>query len=143
MLGSSTPLPGITERLPYDRAWFAVDLPKYGTATFRRALAGGPFELFPDDVQSANGANAPRLSARHDASNTNNVFVLGVSESGDLSRLETINLALTPNQPVGSTPSGLGLSADGSKLAINMDFVGKHGIDQAAKIAEEFLAKEK
>jgi hypothetical protein len=34
-------------------------------------------------------------------------------------------------------------SADGSKLAINMDFVGKHGIDQATKIAEEFLAKEK
>ena len=82
MLGSSTPLPGITERLPYDRAWFAVDLPKYGTATFRRALAGGPFELFPDDVQSPNGANAPRLSARHDASNTNNVSQFLLEEIG-------------------------------------------------------------
>jgi hypothetical protein len=46
------------------------------------------------------------------------VVALGVSESGALSRLETINVALTPNQPLGSTPSGLGLSADGSKLFV-------------------------
>jgi YVTN family beta-propeller protein len=52
------------------------------------------------------------------ASNTNNVYVLGASESGDMSRLEIINLALTPNQPLGSTPSGLGLSADRSKLFV-------------------------
>jgi len=52
------------------------------------------------------------------AGNTNNVYVLGAGESGTLSVLETINLALTPNQPLGSTPSGLGLSADGSKLFV-------------------------
>ena len=52
------------------------------------------------------------------ASNTNNVYALGVSESGDLSRLETINLALTPRQPLGMTPSGLGLTADSSKLVV-------------------------
>jgi hypothetical protein len=46
MLGSSTPLPSFAERQPYDRAWLALNLPKYGTATLRRALAGGPFELF-------------------------------------------------------------------------------------------------
>jgi YVTN family beta-propeller protein len=52
------------------------------------------------------------------ASNTNNVYALGATESGALSRLETINLALTPRQPLGSTPSGLGLSADGKKLFV-------------------------
>jgi YVTN family beta-propeller protein len=52
------------------------------------------------------------------ASNTNNVYVLGASESGELSLLETISIALTPNQPLGSTPSGLGLSADGDKLFV-------------------------
>jgi hypothetical protein len=82
MLGSSTPLPGITERQPYDRAWLALDLPKYGTATLRRALAGGPFELFSGDVQSANGSNAPRLSARHDSSNTNNLSQFLLEEIG-------------------------------------------------------------
>jgi YVTN family beta-propeller protein len=80
--------------------------------------------------------DAPNVKARLfvSASNTNNVFVLGVSESGDLSRLETINLALTPNQPVGSTPSGLGLSADGSKLFVacsDANAVGIVDISQA------------
>jgi YVTN family beta-propeller protein len=80
--------------------------------------------------------DAPNVKARLfvSASNTNNVFVLGVSESGDLSRLETINLALTPNQPVGSTPSGLGLSADGARLFVacsDANAVGIVDISQA------------
>jgi hypothetical protein len=52
------------------------------------------------------------------ASNTNNVYVLGATESGELSLLESVNLALTPRQPAGSTPSGLGLSTDGRKLFV-------------------------
>lgn len=52
------------------------------------------------------------------ASNTNSVYSLGADESGALSRLENINLALTPRQPLGMTPSGLGLSADGKKLFV-------------------------
>ena len=35
------------------------------------------------------------------ASNTNSVYVLGATESGELSRLETINLALTPRPAAG------------------------------------------
>jgi len=35
------------------------------------------------------------------------------------------------------------VNATGEKLAINMDFVGKHGIDQATKLAENFLAKDR
>ena len=54
----------------------------------------------------------PEIKARIfvTAANTNNVYSLGVKESGDLERLETINLALSPRQPVGMTPSGIGLS---------------------------------
>jgi DNA-binding beta-propeller fold protein YncE len=52
------------------------------------------------------------------ASNTNSVYVFGASDSGDLSPLETINLALTPRQPAGTTPGGLSFSADGSKLLV-------------------------
>ena len=62
----------------------------------------------------------PEITARLfvSASNTNNVYVLGATESGELSRFETINLSLTPRQPLGSTPSGMGLSADGTKLFV-------------------------
>jgi YVTN family beta-propeller protein len=62
----------------------------------------------------------PEVKARLfvSASNTNSVYVLGSDESGTLSRLETINLSLTPRQPLGMTPSGLGLSADRKKLFV-------------------------
>ncbi|MGA2712855.1 MAG: bifunctional YncE family protein/alkaline phosphatase family protein [Bryobacteraceae bacterium] len=62
----------------------------------------------------------PEITARLfvSASNTNNVYVLGATESGDLSQFETINLSLTPRQPLGTTPSGAGLSADGTKLFV-------------------------
>jgi len=62
----------------------------------------------------------PEITARLfvSASNTNSVYVMGATESGELSRLESINLALTPRQPLGMTPSGLGLSADGKKLFV-------------------------
>ena len=62
----------------------------------------------------------PEIAARLfvSASNTNSVYVLGATESGELSRFETINLSLTPRQPLGTTPSGLGLSADGGKLFV-------------------------
>ena len=52
------------------------------------------------------------------ASNTNNVFVLAASETGELSRLETVNLAVTGRQPLGTTPSGMGLNSDGSRLLV-------------------------
>ncbi len=62
----------------------------------------------------------PELKARIfvSASNTNNVYVLGATETGNLSRLETINVALSPRQPLGMTPSGLGLSPDGNRLFV-------------------------
>ena len=44
--------------------------------------------------------------------NTNSLYVLGASDTGDLTKLETINLSLTPRQPLGMTPSAVGMSAD-------------------------------
>lgn len=62
----------------------------------------------------------PEVKARVfvSASNTNNVFVLGATETGELSRLETVNLAMMPRQPLGMTPSGMGLNSDGTKLFV-------------------------
>lgn len=62
----------------------------------------------------------PDLKARLfvSAGSTNNVYVLGANEAGDLSRLETISVALTPTQPAGMTPAGLGISKDGSHLVV-------------------------
>src|SRR5262249_31549379 len=61
------------------------------------------------------------------ASNTNNVFVIGVDESKQLSNLEVLNVGFTARQPAGMSPSGLALSADQTKLLIacsDADVVG-------------------
>ncbi|MEO8595820.1 MAG: alkaline phosphatase family protein [Candidatus Solibacter sp.] len=52
------------------------------------------------------------------AANTNNVFSLGVTAGKEVNIIETVNIAMTPRQPMGMTPSGLGLSADGNRLYV-------------------------
>ena len=46
------------------------------------------------------------------AANTNNVYVVGVTESKDLKMIESINVAMTARQPLGMTPSALAMNAD-------------------------------
>jgi DNA-binding beta-propeller fold protein YncE len=66
------------------------------------------------------GAQQPSFKARIfvSAANTNNVFAIGVSDSGDLRVVETINVSTTPNHPLGMTPSALALSPDQSRLYV-------------------------
>jgi len=52
------------------------------------------------------------------AASTNNVYAVGVTTAKELSLVERINVAMTPRQPLGMTPSGLGLSSDGNRLFV-------------------------
>ena len=52
------------------------------------------------------------------AANTNSVYVVGVSESKDLSLAENINVALTPRHPLGMTPTALALTPDQGRLYV-------------------------
>nr|MCU0228273.1 hypothetical protein [Bryobacterales bacterium] len=52
------------------------------------------------------------------AGNTNSAFVVGVEENGSLALHETINLALTPRQPVGMTPSALAYDNERKRLYV-------------------------
>jgi DNA-binding beta-propeller fold protein YncE len=52
------------------------------------------------------------------AGNTNTVSVLGVTAAKEVRNIETINVALTPTQPAGMTPSALALSEDKTKLFV-------------------------
>jgi DNA-binding beta-propeller fold protein YncE len=71
-------------------------------------------------VESVDGQDAPYTARIFvAAASTNNVFALGVSSARELSVVETINVAMTPRQPLGMTPSGLGLSADGKRLFVS------------------------
>ncbi len=70
--------------------------------------------------ESDEGAQQPSFRARIfvSAANTNNVYSVGVSDSGDLRIVETINVSTTPNHPLGMTPSALALSPDQSRLYV-------------------------
>jgi DNA-binding beta-propeller fold protein YncE len=50
--------------------------------------------------------------------NTNSAFALGVLGNGELSLHESINLSLTPRQPVGMTPSALAYDAERQQLYV-------------------------
>ncbi len=52
------------------------------------------------------------------AANTNNVYVVGVTEAQDLAVIETVNVSMTAWQPAGMTPSALALTPDGKRLYI-------------------------
>src|SRR5205807_2498636 len=52
------------------------------------------------------------------AGNTNNVFVVGVSDSKSMKLAESINVAMTPRHPLGMTPSAVALSPDQTRLFV-------------------------
>ncbi len=52
------------------------------------------------------------------SSNTNTVFSFGVNQDGQFSRLNPINVAFTPMQPLGMTPSALAADPQGTRLFI-------------------------
>ncbi len=105
----------------YVSSWSEGSISQYDTNT-GSIMASTPVGAHTTDMVWREGGSEDdhNITARLfvSASNTNSVYVLGANETGGLSRTEIINLALTPNQPLGSTPSGLGFSADGSKLFV-------------------------
>jgi DNA-binding beta-propeller fold protein YncE len=52
------------------------------------------------------------------AANTNNVYAVSVSAAKELRVVESINVSMTPRQPLGMTPSALALSADSKHLFV-------------------------
>jgi DNA-binding beta-propeller fold protein YncE len=103
-------------------SWADGSLGHYDTATGDQlaAIRLGPH---PTDMVWRPGKNEaaerdPAWDARLfvAAANTNNVYMIGVSESQELRLAGTINVSMTPGQPLGMTPSGLALSADNNLL---------------------------
>ncbi len=81
----------------------------------------------PTDIVWRNGAPSadtpegePKYVARLfvAAANTNRVYAVGITSGKELGVLESINLSMTPRQPLGMTPSGLALSPDNKILFV-------------------------
>ena len=85
-------------------------------------LGSQPMDMVWRDkpVRLDEGEQPPAWKARIfvTVANTNQVFVLGVNESGSFEVIETIRLSLWPYQPLGMTPSALALSEDQDRLFV-------------------------
>jgi YVTN family beta-propeller protein len=106
-------------------SWADGTLGHYDASTGNE-LARVPLGAHPTDILWRNGGptgadgDAPKYTARLfvAAANTNSVYSVAVNSAKDLSVVERINIAMTPRQPLGMTPSGLGLSPDGKRLYV-------------------------
>lgn len=86
-----------------------------------------PLDAHPTDILFRPGAGsaepedgAPSWTSRLfvTTANTNSVFVVGLNSAKEMSVVERINVAMTPRQPLGMTPSALGLSPDAKRLFV-------------------------
>jgi DNA-binding beta-propeller fold protein YncE/phospholipase C len=89
-------------------------------------LARLPLGAHPTDILWRNGPPVDAVEGEPTwtsrlfvaAANTNSVYVVALNAAKDLSVVERINVAMTPRQPLGMTPSALGLSPDGKRLFV-------------------------
>ncbi len=93
-----------------------------GVVLKRIGLGPHPSDMLWDDRKPTlqEGEASPNWVARLfvAASNTNSVYVVGVTGSNELQQIETINVAMTPRRPLGMAPSALAMNADKSRLFV-------------------------
>jgi DNA-binding beta-propeller fold protein YncE len=100
-----------------DASVYEYSLPS-GTEMARVRVGAHPTDLVLSNRRIPDAQNPWQYRLFVTAANTNDVFVLGVSESKDVSTLETLNTGFSALAPAGMTPSGLALSADQSRLFV-------------------------
>jgi len=105
--------------------WADGSLGHYDTATGSQLgvvrLAAHPTDIVfragaPEEVAEGEATWVARLFVA--AANTNSVYAIGISPGRELNLLESINVSMTPRQPLGMTPSALALSPDRKRLYV-------------------------
>jgi DNA-binding beta-propeller fold protein YncE len=100
-----------------DASVYEYSLPS-GTEMARVRVGAHPTELVLSNRKIPDEQSAWQYRLFVAAANTNDVFVLGVSEGKELTVLETLNTGFSALAPAGMTPSSLALSADQTRLFI-------------------------
>jgi DNA-binding beta-propeller fold protein YncE len=100
-----------------DASVYEYTLPS-GTEMARARVGAHPTDLVLSNRKIPDEQSTWQYRLFVAAANTNDVFVLGVTEGKDLNVLETLNAGFSAVAPAGMTPSGLALSADQTRLYI-------------------------
>ena len=105
--------------------WADGSLGHYDTATGSQLgvvrLGAHPTDIVfragaPEEVAEGEATWVARLFVA--AANTNSVYAIGISPGRELNLVESINVSMTPRQPLGMTPSALALSPDRKRLYV-------------------------
>jgi len=100
-----------------DASVYEYSLPS-GTEMARARVGAHPTDLILSNRKIPDEQSTWQYRLFVATANTNDVFVLGVTEGKDVSVLETLNAGFSAVAPAGMTPSGLALSADQTRLYI-------------------------
>ena len=100
-----------------DASVYEYSLPS-GTEMARARVGAHPAEMVLSNRKIPDDPNMWQYRLFVASANTNDVFVVGVSEGKELNVLETLNAGFSALAPAGMTPSGLALSADQTRLYI-------------------------
>ena len=100
-----------------DASVYEYSLPS-GTEMARARIGAHPAEMVLSNRKIPDEQSTWQYRLFVAAANTNDVFVIGVSEGKELSVLETLNVGFGALQPAGMTPSSLALNADQTRLYI-------------------------
>jgi DNA-binding beta-propeller fold protein YncE len=100
-----------------DASVYEYSLPS-GTEMGRARVGAHPADLVLSNRKIPDEQSTWQYRLFVASANTNDVFVLGVSEGKEMSVLETLNAGFSALAPAGMTPSGLALSADQTRLFI-------------------------
>jgi DNA-binding beta-propeller fold protein YncE len=100
-----------------DASVYEYSLPS-GNEMARARVGAHPTDLVLSNRKIPGEQNSWQYRLFVAAANTNDVFVVGVSEGKELNVLETLNAGFSAVAPAGMTPSSLALSADQTRLYI-------------------------
>jgi len=100
-----------------DASVYEYSLPS-GTEMARVRVGGHPADLVLSNRKIPDDQNTWQYRLFVAAANSNDVFVMGLSEGKELNVLETLNVGFSALAPAGMSPSGLALSADQTRLYI-------------------------
>lgn len=100
-----------------DASVYEYSLPS-GNEMARARVGAHPTDLVLSNRKIPGEQNSWQYRLFVAAANTNDVFVVGVSEGKELNVLETLNAGFSAVAPAGMTPSSLALSADQTHLYI-------------------------
>jgi DNA-binding beta-propeller fold protein YncE len=100
-----------------DASVYEYSLPS-GTEMARARVGAHPTDLVLSNRKIPDEQSTWQYRLFVAVANTNDVFVLGVTEGKELNVLETLNTGFSAVAPAGMTPSGLALSADQTRLYI-------------------------